>query len=108
MDGTRIEQVKQFNYLGWELSLEGEPDFDKKTDFKTYAALLENIYRKPVQIPKLKFCKVVARPTLHYGSETWVTTKRGMTGLETAEMRFPRSVKGYTRLDKIRIEILRK
>jgi hypothetical protein len=31
-----------------------------------------------------------------------------MTGLEAAEMRFLRSVIGYTRLDKIRSEIIRK
>jgi hypothetical protein len=31
-----------------------------------------------------------------------------MAGLEAAEMRFPRSVKGYTRLDKIRSEVIRK
>jgi hypothetical protein len=31
-----------------------------------------------------------------------------MTGLEAAEMRFLRSVKGYTRLDKIGCEIIRK
>ena len=31
-----------------------------------------------------------------------------MTRLEAAEMRFLRSVKGYTRLDKIRREIIRK
>jgi hypothetical protein len=31
-----------------------------------------------------------------------------MTGLEAAEMRFLRSVKGYTKLDKIRSEIIRK
>ena len=29
-DGSILEQVKQFNYLGCELSLDGEPDFDKK------------------------------------------------------------------------------
>jgi hypothetical protein len=31
-----------------------------------------------------------------------------MTGLAAAEMRFPRSVKGYTRLEKIRSEVIRK
>jgi hypothetical protein len=31
-----------------------------------------------------------------------------MTRLEAAEMRFLRSVKGYTRLDKIRREVIRK
>ena len=50
----------------------------------------------------MKFYKIVARPSLLYGSEKRVTTKRGMTRLEAAEMRFLRSVMGYTRLDKIR------
>jgi hypothetical protein len=37
-----------------------------------------------------------------------VTTKPDMTGLEAAELRFLKSVKGYTRLDKIRRTIIRK
>ena len=37
-----------------------------------------------------------------------VTAKRDMTGLEAAEMRFVRSVTGYTGLDKIRREVIRK
>ena len=56
----------------------------------------------------MKFYKVVARPPLLYGSETLVTTTRDVTRLEAAEMRFLRSVKGYTRLDKIRSEVIRK
>jgi len=55
----------------------------------------------------MKFYKVVARPSQLYGSETWVTTKRDMTRLEAAEMRFLRSVTGYARLDKIRSEDIR-
>ena len=51
---------------------------------------------------------LVARPSLMYGSETWVTTKRDMTRLEAPEMCFLRSVTGYTRLDKIRREVIRK
>ena len=57
---------------------------------------------------QIKFHKVVVRPTLLYGSETWVTTTRDMTRLEAAEMRFLRSGKGYTRLDRIRSEVIRK
>ena len=30
IDGSILEQVKQFNYLGCELSLDGKTDFDKK------------------------------------------------------------------------------
>ena len=51
---------------------------------------------------------MLARPSILCGSETWVTTKRDTTGLEAAEMRFVRSVTGYTRLDKIRNEVVRK
>jgi len=32
MDGSILEQVKKFNYLGCELSLDGGPDFDKKNE----------------------------------------------------------------------------
>ena len=56
----------------------------------------------------MKIYKVVARPSLLYGSETWVNTKRDMTGLEAAEMRFVRRVTGYTKLDRTRNEIIRK
>ena len=55
----------------------------------------------------MKFYEVVARPSLLYSSETWVTTKRDMTRLEAAEMCFLRSVTRYTRLDKIRSEDVR-
>jgi len=56
----------------------------------------------------MNFYKVVVRPTLIYDSETWVTTKRDMTRLETAGTSFLRSVTGYTRLNKIRSEVIRK
>ena len=62
-----------------------------------HKTLKENSYRT-----QMKFYTAVARLTLLYGSETWVTTMRDMTRLEAAELRFLRSVKGYTRLDKIR------
>jgi len=64
--------------------------------------------RKHLKKTRTEFYKGVARPSLVCGSETWVTTKRDMTGLEAAEMRFIRSVTGYTRLDKIRSEVIRK
>jgi hypothetical protein len=47
-------------------------------------------------------------PTLLYGSECWTMRKRDTQTLQAAEMRFLRSVKGYTRLDKIRNEDIRK
>jgi len=34
IDGWILEKVRQFNYLGCELSLDGESDFDKKKKIK--------------------------------------------------------------------------
>jgi len=92
-----------------------------RTEFRRWARFWQKINRfqgicgtsrkhlkKTPADTETKFYKVVARPSLLYGSETWVTTKRDMTRLEGAEMRFLRSVTGYTRLDKIRSEVIRK
>jgi hypothetical protein len=76
IDGSILEEVKQFNYLGCELTLDGEPDIDKKTN--RFQGVCDTI-RKYLKITRtetqMKFYKVAARPTLLYGSETWTTTK---------------------------------
>jgi len=89
IDGSILEQVKQFNYLGCELSLDGEPDFDKKMNrYHGICGTIRKHLKKTRTDNQMKFYKVVARPTLLYGSETWVTMKRDMTRLEAAEMHF--------------------
>jgi len=51
-----VEQVKKFNYLGCELSLDGEPDFDQKNkqisrNMRHFQkALKENPHRYPNEI----------------------------------------------------------
>jgi hypothetical protein len=96
--------------LGCELSSDGEPDYNKKkvNRFQEICGTIRKHLKKTRTDTQMKFYKVVARPSLLYGSQTWVTTKRDMTGLEAAEMRFLRSVAEYTRLDKIRSEAIRK
>ena len=58
------------------------------------SAIIKHL-KKTRKHTQMKFYKVVARPTLLYGSKTWVTTTRDMTRLEAAEKRFLRNVKGY-------------
>jgi len=83
IDGSILEQVKQFNYLGCELSLDGEPGFDQKINrFQGICGTIRKHLKKTHTDTQMKFYKVVARPSLLYGSETWVTTKRDMTCLE--------------------------
>jgi hypothetical protein len=43
--------------------------------------------------------------TLLYGSECWTMRKRDTQKIQAAEMRFLRSVKGCTRLDKLGTKI---
>jgi hypothetical protein len=53
IDGSIPEQVKQFNYLGCELSLDSEPDIDKKINrFQGVCGTIRKYLKKTVQ--KLK------------------------------------------------------
>jgi len=76
--------------------------------FQGICSTIRKNLKKTCTETQKKFYKVVARPSLLYGSETWVNTQRDMTRLEAAEMCFLRSVTGYTRLEKIRSEGMRK
>jgi len=55
IDRSILEQVKQFNYLGCELNLDSEPDFDKnkqipKNMLHYQKTFKENPYRHPNEI----------------------------------------------------------
>ena len=53
IDGSILEQVKQFNYLGCELSLDGEPDFDKKVNsFQRICGTIRKHLKKTRTDPK--------------------------------------------------------
>jgi hypothetical protein len=52
----------------------------------------------------LRFYKIMAIPTLLYGSECWTLTKRQKSRLEAEEMRFLISVIGYRLIDHRRNE----
>ena len=62
-EGSISEQVKQFNYLGCELSLDGEQDFDppKINRFQTICGTIRNLLKKTRTNTLMKFYKVVAR-----------------------------------------------
>ena len=91
------------------MNLDGEQNFDKKINrFQRIWGTIRKHLKKTRTDTHMKFYQVVARPALLYGSETRVSTTGDMTRLEAAEMRFLRSVKGYTRIDKIRSEVIRK
>ena len=49
IDGSILEKVKKFNYFGFELNLDGEPDFDKKINrFQRICGTIIKHLKKPV------------------------------------------------------------
>jgi len=59
IDGSLLEQVKSFNYLGCELSLESEPDFDRKINrFQGICGTIRKHLKKTVQKHKWNFIKL--------------------------------------------------
>jgi len=50
---------------------------------------------------------MVVRPAVLYGSECWALKKTQVQGLMVAEMRMIRWMCGYTRIDRIRNEVIR-
>jgi hypothetical protein len=69
--GSVLEQVKHINYLGCKLSLDGQPDFDKKINrFQNICGTIRKHLKKAHTETQEKFYKVIARPTLPYGSKT--------------------------------------
>jgi len=68
IDGSILEKVKQYNYLGCELSLDGAPDFDKKIyRFQGIYGTIRKHLKKTRTDTQIKFYKVVARPSLLQG-----------------------------------------
>lgn len=96
-----IEQVSNFVYLGCDVSYDRPKDLRNKVNrFQAICGTISRtLRRKARKETMLKFYKVLAIPTLVYGSEVWVIGKKEEQSITTAEMRFLRSVKGCTRRD---------
>jgi hypothetical protein len=61
-----------------------------------------NLKKKTRRDTQLKFYKTMLVPVLMYGSEARTIKKKGISRIQSAEMKFLRSVKGCTRIDHIR------
>ena len=57
---------------------------------------------------ELTIHNITAKAALKFGSEAWVLNKREEQRLETAQMKFLRHLLGITKLDKEKINVLRK
>lgn len=100
-----IEQVQQFTYLGVKIDNNGkqEPDIEDRIDKagKLYHALNWKFLKKKEISTKTKMTvyKTIFRPVLTYGCESWSTTGKIKSNIQTMEIKFLRGMKGITRMD---------
>jgi hypothetical protein len=104
-----LDQVLNCNYLGYNMGLNREKDINVKLQiFQQICGTIKRTLARKVRKETLfRFYKIMAIPTLLYGSEYWTLTKRQKSRLEAAEMRFLRSVAGYRLIDHRRNEDIR-
>lgn len=111
--GKLIEQVETFKYLGININREGKEDAEIngriENTTKLYYALSNSFLRKKEisERTKMSVYNAIYRPILMYGSESWVMDRRTESKIQAMEMRYLRAVKGVTRKDKIRNEVIR-
>jgi hypothetical protein len=109
INNSIIEEVNSFNYLGYTITILNNRDLGINMNrfnqmCSTTRRALNNKIRKETQI---RFYQATAVPALTYGSEIWAITKKQEGKIETAEMKFLRSVAGYTRKGQIRNTTIR-
>ena len=104
-----LNRVKKFRYLGLTLAEDGE--LDAEVDLRIQASWknwrkLSGVLCNRRLSSRLKgmIFKTVVRPTMTYGTETWIIKKSHKRRMDVAEMKMLRWVQGVTRWDKIKNE----
>jgi hypothetical protein len=109
LNNKTIEQVQSFNYLGCDISFNYDRHVSQKIYKFQYACgtIKRTLRNKTRKDTILKFYKVMAVPTLVYGSENWAVNRADIRTAEAAEMKFLRYVAGYTLKDQVRNDNIR-
>jgi hypothetical protein len=99
IDNKTIEQVSSFKYLGFNVSYCLKEDINIK--FQRMCRMIRRTLRqKTLQSTQLKFYKIMAVPMLTYAGKNWTINQSDKKKIASAEMKFLRSVAGYTLLDQ--------
>jgi hypothetical protein len=102
INNKTLKQQNTFNYVGYNISYEGEKDLNiKAANFVKVLGIINQIF-KPSLISihtRIRIYKTLAGPVLPYGSEAWTIKRTDERRLMSAEMRFLRRTAGYTRWD---------
>ncbi|XP_063364410.1 uncharacterized protein LOC134653055 isoform X2 [Cydia amplana] len=108
----RVQQVKEFVYLGTLFTRDGkhDKDIERRVNAGNRVNGALNAFmssQKVSQKARLAVHRGVLVPTLMYGSESWVWQKRHQSQVNAVEMRALRSVCGVRLQDRIRNSVIR-
>ena len=107
MEDAKMPRVKEFKYLGSTVQESGSCEREVKRRVqagwngwrKVSGVICDK--RLPARV-KGKMYSLVMRPTIVYGLETVVVTKKQIEEMDVAEMKMLRFAMGVTKKDKIR------
>ena len=106
LNGNLLEQVSQFKYLGCMFSEDGslnkEFEHRKINGNKLVAQLRSHVFCKKELSTETKLLihNSIYRPTIMYGSESWVDSANLIHDLEVADMKVIRMISGVSRRDQ--------
>jgi hypothetical protein len=107
VNNKTLKQQNTFNYLGYNISYEGEKDLNiRAANLIKVVGITNQIFESSLVSRHARICiyKILARPVLSYGSEAWTIRRTDERRLISAEMHFLRRTAGYTHWDHKRNE----
>ena len=106
MNGEQLEQVSEFGYLGANFSEDGKlvREFEerRKKGNAVASQLRSHVFNKKELSTdtKLAIHRAIYRPTIMYGSESWVDCGYMVHNLEVSDMRILRSIARVNRREQ--------
>ena len=107
LGGTVLNNVKQFKYLGTQISDDGSTTKEIKNRIKQSAAAFSKLYqriwkKRHIKLKtKVKTYRTIVIPCMIYGSETWNCGKNDFRKLDGLQYRQLRTITGKTFRDRV-------
>ncbi|TWW60956.1 hypothetical protein D4764_05G0010460 [Takifugu flavidus] len=108
-----LPQVEEFKYLGVLFTSEGRMEQEIDRRIGAASAVMRTLHRSVVVQRELRLSaqlsiyRSIFVPTLTYGHELWVMTKRTRSRVQAAEMSFLCRVAGLSHRDRVRSSSIR-
>ena len=113
IEESGLEQVRNFKYLGVTFNEKGGTEGELKERISKFSRNVGMLYpllgeKSIAREVKVLIYTTILRPILLYGSECWTLNTAQKSKVKAAEMRVMRVIRGVTRRDRLRSEVVRR